>query len=83
MTGKAARQMADPAAYRRVISAGFGLWLDYDWRKRGWKPDLPESNYFSPDRFRDALRHGLALVRRVRLDLHRETPLVVERRASR
>jgi len=59
MTSKAARQMADPPAYRRLILAGFGLWLDHDWRKRGWKPDMPESNYFSPDRFHDALRAAL------------------------
>jgi hypothetical protein len=55
MTRKAAGQMADPPAYRRVISAGFGLWLDYDWPKRGWKPELPESNYFSPERFHKSL----------------------------
>jgi len=28
MTSKAAGLMADPPAYRRLISAGFGLWLD-------------------------------------------------------
>ncbi len=59
MIVQAAGLMADPAAYRRVISAGFGLWLDYDWRKRGWKPDFPESNYFSPGRFHDALSSAL------------------------
>jgi len=56
---KAARLMADPPAYRRVISAGFGLWLDYDWRKRGWKADKPDSNYFSPARFAESLRDAL------------------------
>ncbi len=60
MTSKAASLMADPPAYRRLISAGFGLWLDYDWRKHGWKPDKPEANYFSPERFHDALRAALA-----------------------
>ncbi len=59
MTSKAAGLMADPPAYRRLISAGFGLWLDYDWRKRGWKPDTPDSNYFSPERFHDSLRAAL------------------------
>lgn len=59
MTRKAAGQMADPPAYGRVVSAGFGLWLDYDWRKRGWKTDMLESNYFSPERFHDALRAAL------------------------
>jgi len=60
ITHQAAPQMANPPAYRRLISAGFGLWLDYDWRKRGWSPDKPQSNYFSPDRFHDALRAALA-----------------------
>src|SRR5262249_38384407 len=32
----AATLAADRAAYRRVVSAGFGLWLDYDWREKGW-----------------------------------------------
>ena len=59
ITNQAAPQMANPPAYRRVISAGFGVWLDYDWRKRGWKPELPETNYFSPERFHDALRSAL------------------------
>ena len=48
--------MSDPPAYRRAVSAGFGLWLDYDWRKNGWKTDTPESNYFSPA----AIRNGPA-----------------------
>ena len=79
ITLKAAGLLSDPPAYRRTVSAGFGLWLDYDWRKNGWKPDQPESNYFSPQRFEAALR-GTLLVRRIRLDLHRETALVVEGR---
>ena len=59
MTSKAAGLMADPPAYRRLVSAGFGLWLDYDWRKLGWKTEMPESNYFSPERFHDSLRAAL------------------------
>ncbi|MGA2700979.1 MAG: hypothetical protein ABSH35_07765 [Isosphaeraceae bacterium] len=59
MTSKAAGLMADPPAYRRLLSAGFGLWLDYDWRKLGWKTEMPESNYFSPERFHDSLRAAL------------------------
>jgi hypothetical protein len=56
---KAAGLMSDQAAYGRVVSPGFGLWMDYDWRKRGWKPDALESNYFSPERFEAALRSAL------------------------
>jgi hypothetical protein len=55
----AAGLMADPAGYQRVVSPGFGLWLDHDWRKRGWKTDKPEANYFSPDQFQVAVRAAL------------------------
>ena len=27
---------ADPPRHRRVVAAGFGLWLDIDWRWHGW-----------------------------------------------
>jgi hypothetical protein len=50
---------ADPAAYRRVISAGFGLWLDYDWRKKGWDPHDLAKNYFTPAGFDAALRAAI------------------------
>jgi hypothetical protein len=59
MTAKAAELMRSEQAYRKAVSPGFGLWLDYDWRKRGWKIDDVESNYFSPSRFQDALRAAL------------------------
>jgi hypothetical protein len=59
MTRKTAGLMADPPAYRRVISAGFGLWLDYEWRKNGWKSDKLDSNYFSPQGFCNALLSAL------------------------
>ncbi len=59
ITRTAAPQMANPSAYRRLISAGFGLWLDYDWRQRGWKTETPEANYFSPERFEKALSSAL------------------------
>ena len=46
--------VADPAKYGRVVSAGFGLWMDYDWRKRGWDAGDPAKNYFTPGRSRRA-----------------------------
>ncbi len=55
----AATLAADPAAYRRVVSAGFGLWLDYDWRKEGWDTADVEKNYFSPSRLEASLRAAL------------------------
>jgi hypothetical protein len=78
MTSKAAGLMADPPAYRRLISAGFGLWLDYDWRKLRWKTEMPESKLLLPRAVSRLPARGTSLLRRVRLDLHRETALVVE-----
>ena len=53
---KAAGLAADPLKYKNVVSAGFGLWLDYDWPKHGWNTAKFESNYFSPERFESSLR---------------------------
>ena len=44
-----------PEAYRTRLGFGFGLWLDYDWRHRGWSAGEPSRNYFTPDRFETAL----------------------------
>jgi hypothetical protein len=46
-------------AYERVVSAGFGLWLDYDWPKKGWNTGDLSKNYFSPDGFETSLRAAL------------------------
>ncbi len=56
---RAATLSSDRAGYARVVSAAFGIWLDYDWQKTGWKPAEHESNYFSPDRLETSLRAGL------------------------
>jgi len=50
----------DPEKYHRVTSLGFGLWLDFDWRKRGWNTEDPAKNYFTPQGFADSLRAALA-----------------------
>jgi hypothetical protein len=52
--------VADRAAYRRTVTAGFGLRLDYDWRHNGWRADRPESNYFTAAGFERAVRAALA-----------------------
>lgn len=52
----AATLAADRERYHRVVSAGFGLWLDYDWRNKGWHTDQLERNYFSPERLEASLR---------------------------
>jgi hypothetical protein len=51
--------VADKDKYRRVLSAGFGLWLDYDWRQRGWDAGHPDRNYFSPAKVEAAVRRAL------------------------
>jgi len=53
---KAAGLAADRLKYQNVVSAGFGLWLDYDWQKKGWNTAELDKNYFSPDRLEASLR---------------------------
>ncbi len=48
-----------PEAYRRSVSAGFGLWMDYDWPKHGWDTADPSKNYFTPAAFEAAARQAL------------------------
>jgi hypothetical protein len=60
MKQRAAGLAADPARYQKMVSAGFGLWLDYDWPKYGWKPAEIERNYFTPDGFETSLRAAIA-----------------------
>jgi len=50
---------ADQRRYRGVVSAGFGIWLDYDWRNQGWRTDRFEQNYFSPERLEASLRAAI------------------------
>ena len=42
---------ADHAKYSKAVSFGFGVWLDYDWRKKGWDEKDPSKNYFTPQGF--------------------------------
>jgi hypothetical protein len=39
----------DRERYHAVVSVGFGVWLDYDWRREGWHAEAPASNYFTPE----------------------------------
>jgi len=50
----------DPDKYQRIFSPGFGLWLDFDWRKKGWNPEDPSKNYFPPDVFGTSVREALS-----------------------
>jgi hypothetical protein len=40
---------ADHGRYRQVMSFGFGIWIDDDWRKKGWDEKEPSKNYFTPE----------------------------------
>ena len=53
---KAAGLAADSLTYHAIVSAGFGLWLDYDRTVHAWNTDKVESNYFSPKRFESSLQ---------------------------
>lgn len=46
-------------AYRRRLTLGFGLWVDYDWRHLGWSATDPSKNYFTPEAFEVALTAAL------------------------
>lgn len=52
--------VAEPDKYKQVVSAGFGLWLDYDWRKQEWDTAELARNYFTPESFGASLRQALA-----------------------
>jgi hypothetical protein len=49
MHGRILPAMAGAGVHRQPLSLGFGLWLDYDWRRRGWSAASPAQNYFSPE----------------------------------
>jgi hypothetical protein len=48
-----------PDRYRKHFSAAFGLWMDQDWRKKGWDIQDPSKNYFTPEAFETSLRAAL------------------------
>jgi hypothetical protein len=52
--------VGDPGIYRRRVSIGFGLWMDYDWRKKGWDAGDVSKNYFTPKQFEKSLTKALA-----------------------
>jgi len=42
------RIVAQPDRYSRLLSVGFGIWLDFNSDHLTWHADKPESNYFTP-----------------------------------
>ena len=50
----------DAAAYHRFFSLGFGVWMDYDWRKKGWEEMDVAKNFYPPEAFEASVRTALA-----------------------
>ena len=40
-------------------SMGFGLWMDYDWRNKGWDEKDFSKNHFTPEQFEKSLKKAL------------------------
>ncbi len=51
--------VAAPETYRRHMRLAFGIWMDFEWRERGWRTDDLAQNHFSPARFEGAVTHAL------------------------
>ncbi len=50
---------AVPKKYQQHVQAGFGLWMDCDWRRKGWTVTDFSKNHFSPTEFEKAVRSAL------------------------
>ncbi len=49
----------DAGPYQKFFEAGFGIWLDENWRKLGWSVEEPQKNYFTPAGFETSVRAAL------------------------
>jgi len=49
----------DPEKYKQVVSLGFGIWMDDNWRKWGWDENDVSKNYFTPEVFEACVRKAL------------------------
>ena len=69
---------AKPEKYRKQVKAGFGLWMDCDWRRKGW--GLGHHRFleepFQPGGFRGSGSVGPSSQRWLCLDLHRAASVV-------
>jgi len=53
--------VANPKKYHEAMSLGFGIWLDYDWRRKGWNTNELEKNFYSPKAFEASTREALKI----------------------
>jgi hypothetical protein len=51
--------IAEPARYKKLLSVGFGLFLDYDPQKRAWNGVNGTRNYYTPEAFEASVRAAL------------------------
>ena len=51
--------VAEPNAYQKHLSVGFGVWMDQDWRKHGWNTNDFSMNYFTPAAFASSVSAAL------------------------
>ncbi len=51
--------VANPERYKEYFSAGFGIWLDFDWRKKGWDEKDVSKNFYTPEKFEATVREAL------------------------
>lgn len=55
MTRGVLSMVADDQKYQQVVSPGFGVWMDYDWRKHGWNEQDFSMNFYTPEQFEKTL----------------------------
>lgn len=65
--------VADPTKYHRVASFGFGIWLDDDWRRKGWNEQDVTQNFFTPEALEASVRRALEVADEY-VWLYSETP---------
>ena len=53
--------VADKDRYAAKYSFGFGVWLDMDWRGRGWDTRHLLMNYFTPAQFEESVTNALSV----------------------
>jgi hypothetical protein len=48
----------EPTRYKELMKLGFGVWLDFDWKTRGWNSQDIAQNYFKPNEFLQSVNYA-------------------------